>query len=73
MALLSQTLPGEDVLSVLPLFFLALVCGAVRSACRERGSMAARLQMVKQLVSRGELVVAGDAAEDYFLLQAKSH
>lgn len=33
--------------------------------------MAARLQMVKQLVSCGELVVAGHAAEVYFLLEVE--
>lgn len=63
-ATLSRSLAQmKDVLSVLPLVFFALahaVCGVVWG---ESGGVAAALQMVEQLVSRGELVVTGHAAE----------
>lgn len=57
-----------DMLSVLFLVLFALACGAVSSA-RERGGVTSGLQMVKQLVSWGELFVTGHTAEDYFLLE----
>lgn len=59
------------MLSVLLLLFFAFVCGAVRCARRERAGVAAALQMVKQLVPCGELVVTGITAEDHFLLDVE--
>lgn len=56
------------MLSVPLLVFFALVHGAV-SSVRESGGMTAGLQMVKQLVSCGELIVTGHAAEVHFLLK----
>lgn len=56
------------MLSVLPLVFFALahtVCSVVGG---ESGGVAAGLQMVEQLVSGGELVVTGHAAEVYYFL-----
>lgn len=61
-----------SVLSVLPLLFSALAGGAVSSICRDCSSMAAGLQMVEQFVSCGELVIAGNTAEVYFLLELQT-
>lgn len=58
------------MLSVLLLVFFALVRGAVSSVW-ESGGVPAGLQMVKQLVSCGELVVTGHAAEVHFLLKVE--
>lgn len=63
--------PGQDVLSVLLLVFLALAHGALRSISGEGCSVAAGLQMVKQLVSCGELVIASDTTEVHFLLEVE--
>lgn len=59
------------MLSVLLLLFFALVHGAVRSTCGESDGVTAALQMVEQLVSCGELCVAGHTAEVYFLLEVE--
>lgn len=59
------------MLSVLLLVFLALAHGALRSISRKGCSMAAGLQMVKQLVSCGELIIASDTAEVHFLLEVE--
>lgn len=59
------------MLSVLLLVFLALAHGALRSISGEGCSVAAGLQMVKQLVSCGELVIASDTTEVQFLLEVE--
>lgn len=59
------------MLSVL-LGLFALARRAVRRVGGGGGGVAAGLQMVKQLVSRGELVVARHAVEDHFLLEVET-
>lgn len=71
-----KALPGSSaqvkgVLSVLLLVFFAFAHGAVRSVWGESGGVAAGLQVVKQLVSCGKLVVTGHTAEVYFLLEVE--
>lgn len=57
------------MLSVLPLVFFALADGGVAGTGGQGGGVAAGLQVVEQLVSGGELVVAGHAAQVHFLLE----
>lgn len=59
------------MLSVLLLLFFAFVHGAVRNAHWECAGVAAGLQMVKQLVPCGELVVTGITAEAHILLEVE--
>lgn len=56
------------MLSVLLLVLFALAHGAMRSDGGQSRGVAAALQMVKQLVSGGEFVVADHTAEDHLLL-----
>lgn len=58
------------MLSVPLLVFFALARGAMSSVWESDG-VTAGLQMVKQLVSCGELVVTDHAAEVYFFLEVK--
>lgn len=60
----------NNVLSVPLLVFFAFARGAM-SSIWESGGVTAGLQMVKQLVSCGEFVVTGHAAEVYFFLEVE--
>lgn len=65
--LLGFLVQEKTALSVLLLVLLAFVCGTV-GGVGEGGGVAAALQVVKQFVSRGELVVAGHTVQDDFAL-----